>query len=150
MRSFASDRERLKHLQEIIEPCYFDEQPHLKAESDKAWDAMHRALADGQLSWDGGEYPLNHVVLGGELLYTEPDYVMSLKTPQHVRDIAQVLPSITEVELLRRYMAIDAESYQGTISDEDFEYTWHWFQVVSELYPRAASEGRFCLFTVDQ
>jgi len=35
-------------------------------ESDKAREAMHRALADGQLSWDGGTYPLNHVVLGGE------------------------------------------------------------------------------------
>jgi hypothetical protein len=68
LRSLDNDQARLNHLQEVIEQTYFDEYPELKAESDKAWDAMHRTLADGQLTWDGGEYPLNHVVLAGELL----------------------------------------------------------------------------------
>src|SRR5215831_21242408 len=81
LRSVPDERARLQYLQETIEPHYFDQEPDLKAESDKAWDAMHRALADGQLTWDGGEYPLNHVVLGGDLLYTKSDYIMSLKTP---------------------------------------------------------------------
>jgi hypothetical protein len=35
-------------------------------ESGNVWDAMHRALSDGTLSSDGGEYSLNHVVLGGQ------------------------------------------------------------------------------------
>jgi hypothetical protein len=150
LRSLPDKQARLHHLQEVIETRYFAQQPDLKAESDKAWDAMHRTLTDGQLSWDGGEYPFSHVVLGGELLYTEPDYIMSLKTPQQVRDIAATLSAITEAEFRRRYSAIDADSYGFPLSDEDFGYTWESFQSVRELYQRAAKEGRFVLFTADQ
>jgi hypothetical protein len=150
LRSLPGEQARLDHLQEVIEEHYFDQQPDLKAESDKSWDAMHRTLTDGHLSWDGGEYPFSHVVLGGELLYTESDYIMSLKTPQQVRHIAAALPAITEAEFRQRYFAIDADSYGSPLTDEDFGYTWEWFQHVREFYQRAATEGRFVLFTADQ
>ena len=150
MRSLEDEQARIDHLQEVIEETYFSDYPDLKSESDKAWDAMHRALADGQLSWDGGKYPLNHTVLGGELLYTDSDYIMSLKTPQQVRDIAAALPAITEEDFRRRYFAIDAKSYGCPLSEEDFRYTWDWFQSVRDLYLRAAKEGRFVLFSADQ
>ena len=150
LRSLEDEQARLEHLQEVIEEAYFGEHPDLKAESDKSWDAMHRALADGQLNWDGGQYPLNHTVLAGESLYTESDYIMSLKTPQQVRDIAAALLTNTEDEFRRRYFAIDAESYGFPLSDEDFRYTWDWFQDVRELYTRAAQQGRFVLFSADQ
>lgn len=55
LRSLGDEQARLDHLQESIEETYFNEHPELKAESDKAWDAMHRTLADGELTWDGGE-----------------------------------------------------------------------------------------------
>ncbi|HWL10255.1 MAG TPA: YfbM family protein [Planctomicrobium sp.] len=150
LRSLNSDQARLEYLQETIEETYFGEYPDLKAESDKTWDAMHRVLADGQLTWDGGQYPLNHVVLAGELLYTEEDYIMSLKTPQQVRDIADALSAITEEEFRERYLAMDATSYGFPLSEEDFRSTWEWFQGVRDLYTRAAQEGRFVLFTADQ
>lgn len=150
LRSLTAEQARLDHLQEVIETHYFEEQPDFKTESDKSWDAMHRTLADGQLSWDGGEYPLGHVVLAGELLYTESDYIISLKTPQQVRDIAAALAAITESEFRRRYFAIDADSYGCPLTEEDFGYTWEYFQSVRELYQRAATEGRFVLFTADQ
>jgi len=150
LRSIKHEEARIDHLQEVIEETYFSDYPDLKSESAKAWDAMHRALADGQLTWDGGQYPLNHTVLGGELLYTDSDYIMSLKTPQQVRDIAAALPAITEEDFRRRYFAIDAKSYGSPLSEEDFRYTWDWFQNVRDLYTRAAKEGRFVLFTADQ
>jgi hypothetical protein len=150
LRSFEDQQARLDHVKEVIEELYFEEHPDLKAESDKAWDAMHRTLADGQLTWDGGTYPLNHVVLAGELLYTESDYIISLKTPEQVRDIAAALPAITRDEFRRRYDTIDPGSYGSSLSDDDFDYTWDWFQDVRSLYLRAASEGRFVLFTADQ
>src|SRR5262249_26303350 len=140
----------LDHLQEVIEEAYFNEHPDLKAESDKAWDAMHRTLADGELTWDGGKYPLNHVVLAGELLYTDSDYIMSLKTPQQVRDLAAALPAITEAEFRRRYFCINPKNYSTPLSEEDCQYTWDSFQGVRDLYTRAAEEGRFVLFTADQ
>lgn len=150
LRSLTDEQARVEHLLEVIEQAYFGEHPDLKAESDKSWDAMHRALADGQLTRDGGEYPLGHVVLGGEPLHSESDYIISLKTPQQVRDIAAALPAITEAEFRRRYFAIDAESYGYPLSEEDLGSTWEWFQGVRELYRRAAAEGRFVLFTADQ
>jgi len=150
LRSLPDDQSRLDHLQEEIEETYFGEHPDLKAECDKSWDAMHRVLADGQLTWDGGEYPLSHVVLAGEPLYSESDYIMSLKTPQQVRDIAAALPAVTEAEFRRRYFAIDAKSYGFPLSEEDFGYTWDWFQGVRDLHTRAAKEGRSVLFTADQ
>jgi hypothetical protein len=150
LRSLDDEQARLEHLQEVIEETYFGEHADLKAESDKSWDAMHRALADGQLSWDGGEYPLNHTVLAGELLYTDSDYIMSLKSPQQVCDIAAALTAITQEEFRRRYFAIDAKSYGSPLSDEGFRYTWDWFQGVRDLYTRAAQERRFVLFTADQ
>jgi hypothetical protein len=150
LRSLTDELARLDHLQEAIETRYFVEQPDFKAESDRSWDAMHRALADGQLTWEGGAYPLRHVVLAGESLYSESDYIISLKTPQQVHDIAAALPPITEAEFRRRYFAIDADSYGFPLSEEDFGCTWEWFQGVRELYQRAAAEGRFVLFTADQ
>ena len=78
--------ERPDYIHEELEEVYFAHHPERMAESDKAWDAMHRALADGQLSRDGGAYPLNHVVIGGESLYSESDFIMMLKTPAQVRD----------------------------------------------------------------
>lgn len=150
LRSLTDEQARLEHLQEVIEEKYFSEHPDLKAESDKSWDAMHRTLADGQLSWDGGQYPLNHTVLAGELLYTESDYIMSLKTPQQVRDAAAALTAITEEVFRQRYFAIDAKNYGMPVSEEDFGYTWEWFQGVRDLFIRAAKEGRFVLFTADQ
>ena len=142
--------ERLEYLQEVLEPEYFNNQPERKAESDKAWDAMHRTLAGGELKWEGGDYPLNHFVLCGEPLYSDSDYIVSLKTPEQVRDVAAVLPGITEAEFRTRYFAIPPTSYGFPLSESDFAYTWEWFQDVRDFWLRAAAEGRYVLFTADQ
>jgi hypothetical protein len=148
--AMANEQDRLSHLQDVIEETYFDQHPDFTAESDKAWDAMHRALTDGHLTWKGGSYPLNHTVLAGRALYTGGDYIMSLKEPAQVRDVSAALASITEEEFRRRYFGIDAESYGFPLSEDDFRYTWEWFQGVRAFYARAAKEGRYVLFTADQ
>jgi len=84
------------------------------------------------------------------LLYTGPDYIMSLKSPDQVRDIAAALPTVTEGEFRRRYFSIHPESYDSPLDEEDFGYTWEWFQNVRRLYLKAADEGRHVLFTADQ
>jgi hypothetical protein len=75
---------------------------------------------------------------------------MSLKSLPQVRDIAAALPAITKDEFRRRYFAVDAESYDADLTEEDFEYTWDWFQGVRELYRRAAQDERYVLFSADQ
>jgi hypothetical protein len=150
LRSRATDEERLDFVTEEIEERYFEDGKTYVAESDKAWDAMHRARAGGELAWGGGTYPLNHTVLGGESLYTGDDYIMVLKTPAQVRDIAAALDQLSEQDFRRRYDAIDETSYDGEKSDDDFAYTWEWFTNVRTLYRKAAEEGRHVLFTADQ
>lgn len=150
LRSIDDEQDRLSHVSEDIEERYLAEPNTYAVESDKAWDAIHRALGDGHLSWDGGDYPLNHTVLGGEPLYSDDDYIMSLKTPAQVKDIAAALARLTEDGFRQKFDAIPASEYAGDLDDEDFAYTWHWFQGVRDLYQRAAREGRYVLFTADQ
>jgi hypothetical protein len=134
---------------EVIEEEYFANQPERMAESDKAWDAMHRALSDGTLSRDGSDYPLNHMVLGGEQLCSGRSFIMVLKTPNQVHDVAAALPQVTEAEFRKRYFAIDPKSYGCPVDEDDFDYTWGWFEEVRDFWLRAAVEGRFVLFTSD-
>ena len=150
LKERPDDESRLEYLQEHIEETYFDQHAELLAESDKAWDAMHRLLADGELSFDGGAYPLNHVVLAGESLYDGDDYIISLKSPQQVKEIDKALETISEAEFRERYFSLDGGSYEGDVGEEDFGYTWDWFQNVRALFKRAAAEGRCVLFSVDQ
>lgn len=123
IRAINNEQERLAYLQEEIEERYLDEPGTYAAESDKAWDAIHRTLTDGRLTWDGGAYPLNHVVLAGELLYTEDDYIMSLKSPTQVRDINTELENITKESFRKRYLSISPSEYGMELSDDDFSYT---------------------------
>jgi hypothetical protein len=50
----------------------------------------------------------------------------------------------------QRYDRIDPTDYQGFLSDEDFDYTWYWFEQVRDFYRRAAAAHRAAIFTVDQ
>lgn len=150
LRAIDDERARLAHIQNVIEEEYFSNQQEFLAESDKSWDAMHRVLGDGDLTWDGGKYPLNHVVLAGELLYTRSDYIISLKTPQQVKDIAGALPTVTKEMFRERYFGISSCSYGMELSEVDFDYTWDYFQSVREFYLLAAENGRFVLFTASQ
>lgn len=119
-------------------------------ETDKAWDAIHRCLTDGQLKYDTGEYPLNCCILGGTLLYDGDDYIISLKSSEQVSSISDALKNIDEVMLQQRYAKIDAKTYDGEIGEEDFEYTFDWFRELPEFYVKAAKNGRSVVFTVDQ
>ena len=142
------EAQRLEYIVETIEEAYVGTE--YAAESDKAWDAMHRALSDGYLNWEGGKYPLNHTILAGTLLYSSDDYIMSLKTPMQVRDVASKVSGIDKSHLRSLYNSIPANDYDAELDEEDFEYTWEWFQGVVSLYILAAQEGKYVLFTADQ
>lgn len=148
LRSLESDDERLGHVQESIEQREFG--GPWCAETDKAWDAIHRCFAGGTLDPEGGTYPLNHVILGGESLYSGDDYIMSWKSSQQVRDIAAAISSVTEQDLRARYRTIDPDDYGMPLDSDDEGYIWDWFTGLIDLYTRAAVEGRGVLFTVDQ
>jgi hypothetical protein len=47
------------------------------------------------------------------------------------------------------FSLLKEDEYDAEIGDEDFEYTWGWFENVRALYQKAASAGRAVVFTVD-
>lgn len=152
LKSFKSDADRLAFLQEEIEETIMQNESEQFAELDKSWEGLHRSLTDGKFAWDNGIFPLNHVIMGGEQIYNEDDYIMSLKTPNQVAEIAEAVGKISKENLRNGYHKIstDDEGYAEFLSNEDFEYTWTWFENSVEFWKRAASDKRFVLFTADQ
>lgn len=149
LKAIGDGKERVQFIQEQVEEDYFKNHPEWLAETDKAWDWIHRVLTDGELDWNNGTYPLNHVVMGGESLYSGSDYIISLKSPTQVSDAATELRRITETDFRDKVFQLDEFEIEHPY-DEDFEYTWQWFQSLRDFWLRTASEGRSVLFTVDQ
>jgi hypothetical protein len=149
LKSFRNDADRLNYLQEELEDSYFSDHPDLMAESDKAWDAIHRSLTNGKLTYDRNG-PLSLVVLGGEPLYYETNYIMSLKTPAEVESVASAIDNVTKEKLRAGYDRILDKDYGFPKSNEDFDYTWEWFQGVAEPYKKAAEAKRYVLFSASQ
>jgi hypothetical protein len=144
----ASDDDELMEVIEQIEEAW--DKDYL-AESDKAWEAIHRCLTDGSLLYESGEYPLNHVVCGGRQLHRGEEYTVSLVTPEQVRDVTAAIDPLTEHWMRERYFSLlKPDSYDGKIGEEDFGYTWTWFDNVRDLYRKAAASGRAVIFTIDQ
>ncbi|MEO0757696.1 MAG: YfbM family protein [Cyanobacteria bacterium J06648_16] len=145
--NLPSDEARIDYLFEEIEEALFDTDQC--AETDKAWDGIHRALSDGSLSWEGGEAPLNAVILGGESLLSVDDCIFSLKLPQQVVAVDEALQNLSLTDFSSRYWQIDASDYGHELSDEDLEYAWDWLQPIRKLYRFAATKRLSILFTVD-
>jgi hypothetical protein len=143
----ASDDDSLMELVEEIEEAWDDDN---LAECDKAWDAMHRLLTDGELEFGNGPDPLCYCVVGPDQLYEGDDYIVSLVAPDKVKDVASALATFTESSFTERYRTIVPRDYAPEYGDDDCEYTWENFQDVRELYRKAAERDRFVLFTVDQ
>jgi hypothetical protein len=89
------------------------------------------------------------VVFGGTVL-SHSDYIIVLKTKEQIAEIAQAVSQMTEEKLHIGYLLIQAEDYDGSISEEDFNNTWQWFEASRGFWQKAANENRSVLFTVDQ
>jgi hypothetical protein len=123
--------------------------PHL-VETDKAWDAIHRCLTDGECRTDNGDYPLSHVVLGGQQLHAGDDFIVSYVPAEQVEDLVAALRPLDRDWLRQRYAELDPSDYGPEHGAEDFEYTWENFVELREFLERAAAGGRAVIFTVDQ
>jgi hypothetical protein len=149
LEALDDDDARLEYVQEEIEEEFFERRTEDLAETDKAWDAIHRCLTDGTLASATGS-PLELVILGGRSLYEGDDYIMTLKGPDQVRAVSPDLAAVTKASLRASYDRLDPEDYAGELGDDDFEYTWENFVSLREIWQRAAETGRSILFTVDQ
>lgn len=146
LRAFEDEQERRDYLMEEIE----EDDTVLAETVDKAWDAMHRCFAEGSLDPQRGQPPLSNMVLGGESLYSDDDYIMWLKKPQLVMAIAAAAAGVSREGLVARYGAISPDSYGMDLSEVDRDYTWENFVAAAQFYKRAAAAGKYVLFTADQ
>lgn len=118
-------------------------------DTDKAWDAIHRALTDGRLEYTNGTFPLNLVILGGRQLIDEMEYTVSYVSTEEVAAVAEALDIIEEEWFRARYYTLDPADYGMQLSEDDFEYTWESVQDLREFFGDAAKAGRAVIFTVD-
>jgi hypothetical protein len=142
----GDDEALIEFIQEDIEARWDTD---WLAETDKAWDAIHRCLTDGTLSVEPGTLR-QMCVLGGRQLYEGADYIVSFVAPEQVKQVAAAIADIDEPWIRERYFAIDATDYGSPLTDDDCGYTWSWFKGVQALFQKAAASGRAVMFTVDQ
>ncbi len=139
----------LELIQEDIEERYLKDDDW-SFQTDKAWDAIHRVLTDGELEIDTGPIPLRYCILGGQPLYSTDDYIVSLVDSSQVKEVAAALRSIEKAWFRERYLTLDETDYAGKVGDEDFEYTWANFEGLPAFFERAARANRAVVFTADQ
>jgi hypothetical protein len=102
------------------------------------WDPIHRCLADGELDPAGGEFPLNHAVLGGKPLHQGSDYAAVLVRPDMTRFIADALVELKEDDLRQRFFALKGTSYREPIDEKHFMEMWLMLQNLKVFFEAAA------------
>jgi hypothetical protein len=143
----ASSDEQVMEIVESVEEAWDEENV---AETDRAWNAIHRALADGSLDPAGGSYPLNRAIFGGKHLHRGDHYIVAFVAKSEVGDVARALAAISQEGFRERYHRLVPKDYAPEYGDEDLEYAWEWFGRLPGFYARAAQDGRAVIFTVDR
>ncbi|WP_038164121.1 DUF1877 family protein [Verrucomicrobium sp. BvORR106] len=148
LRGAGSDEALIEIVQEDIESRW-EKEAGFVCETDKAWDAIHRCLTDGNLTFDNGAEPLRLCILGGEQLYSGDDYIVSLVTHEKLRALVDALAQVTPEFMALRYSQLP-DDYDMEKSLEDCQYTWGWFSELPTFFDRAEKACRHVIFTVDQ
>jgi hypothetical protein len=150
-----ADEERLASCPENDRPDFIgnDIEETYSAEwscdTDKAWDAIHRAFNDSLLTYDF-ENALQGVILGGVAAYSGTDYIISYKNAVEVNRISEALTKLTEQDFRTRYFAIAEDEYGEAPSEDDFTYSWSNLEDLKVFYQKAASAKRCVIFTAAQ
>lgn len=125
-------------------------------EMDKSWDAIHRCLGDGSLR-NAQPALMAKAVLGGRQLSSRSDWVISYLDAAEVKQVAAALPAIDQAEFRRRYFGLkkkflwfDLTEFDGPIDEQDFEYSWSYFEDMRRFFEKAAVSNRATVFAVDQ
>jgi hypothetical protein len=141
--AFDDAEDACEYVHEVIEERW--EEPYV-AELDKAWDAIHRVLADGHLAFDNGDFPLNRCILGGRILASD-DETLVLKVASEVHEVSAALELVTRDWFATMYRQIDSADFESERSDDEIEYTWSNFEDARRLWKAAASGNRDVIFS---
>ena len=144
----ASDDEELMQVIESLETRWDRD---WLVQTDKAWDAIHRTVTDGELLYDNGEYPLKLMICGGKQLFLGDGYTVSFISRHGVGEVAAQTGLMGRDWFRERCyrMLRTARDYGGVIGDEDFEYAWQYFEPLKAFFNKVGASGLSAIFTVD-
>lgn len=127
-------------------------------ETDKAWDAIHRALTgfpanveyftEENLPLYGNEV-LRLCIMGGRQIYEGGDYIMMVIDADKVAGVSAALNAIDAAQFAERFRRHCIGAYPE-YCEEEIEYYVHWFEGLKPFFARAAAAGRAVIFTADQ
>ena|ERR1035437_496465 len=118
---------------------------------DKAWDAMHRCLGNGLLNDIGkGTTALSRFVLGGRNLYQGISYIICFLSAEEVKEVADAAESVTKKWMRDRYFKQVPQEFDRKWHEQDWEYTWSYFEATRKVFENARHAGRAIVFLTDQ
>lgn len=112
------------------------------------WDPIHRALTEGTLDPDGGEFPLDHCVLGGRQLHAGDDFEVIVIRPDIVPHVAAALHDLRRADFVENYMAIDPADYGKQPTEEEGDRIWSTLKLIRQMFEDAGNEHAAIAFTV--
>lgn len=147
-RLFAikDDPSLLKFLEELKDDSTLKETDRI-LELGTTWDPIHRCLTEGELDPAGGDFPLNHAVLGGKQLHKGPDSTAVLIRPDMTRFIADALEELQEDDIRQKFFALDPQSYPHPIDEQHFTEIWIALQTLKDFFLAAAENMEAVVFT---
>ena len=111
---------------------------------------MRPELGKFALPEDHGSYPLKLCVLGGKrLMEDESNYFIRLIEPEGTEDISTALAKIDKPAMRERYFR-HCEGAWPEYGEEDFEYTWEYFEELRSFFLRIAGKKKAVIFTASQ
>ena len=122
----------------------------LLLECGSAWDPIHRALTEGKLDPDDGEFPLDHCVLGGRQLHSGDGFDAVLIRPDVVPHLTAALHDLRREEFVEQYMAIDPSDYGREPCDKEADQVWSTLKLIRQMFEDAANEHAAVVFTVER
>ncbi len=168
--ALETDDERRRYVQETIEPDLMsirrtDQEPEaavpepdgaMFVETGKAWDPIHRTLAEWYPSYNGGALhkqgfpPLNLCILGGrKIMRRERNYIIRLIDPVQIAELSDALQPLTRDWMRERYFKHCRRAWPE-IDERDFDIVWGYFEILRTFFAKVRSTGRSVIFTVDQ
>ena len=111
------------------------------------WDPIHRCLTEGELDPTGGDFPLNHAVLGGKQLLKGTDYTAVLIRPDMTRFIADALAELEEDSVRKRFFGLGSGSYIDAIDEKHFMQMWLKLLDLKVFFEAAAENMEAVVFT---
>jgi hypothetical protein len=110
----------------------------------KTWDAIHRCFTDGTLDPEGGDFPLNHVILGGKQLHKGDDYIAVVVRPDMVTFIAEGLHDLKEPDFRKSFFALGEKGYDQPINEKEYSFVWHMVHEIRTFF-EFCDEERFAV-----